>query len=473
MEELELFLASHQEVNNIVILVGNCKPERIEEVFKYTAVRRCYIVCPWTTRDIELLEEKIRNDSAMGVFAAPRELIFLPLYKFKGLEQPWALCPIRCKGKELLSILEYKPLYLVGSVEETSISIFNIWERCKSYCRVINLKGWRSNDTTTLLDWEKQEDTQVELSVIFPVYNVAAYIEKCIKSVIAWKNDYTEYIFVSDGSTDESVDIIKKWMTHDSRIKLIEKENGGCASARQVGLDYATGRYVGFIDPDDFVDENMYRKLLKAAMCGNYDISLCGYNEYYENTGKIKPADDSLWHPYIEGCYDSDKINELITYCRVAIWRGIYKREFIRKNKLGFYTDLRRFDDLPFKVETFAYANSVIMIPEYLYYYRLEREGQDVAADDERLYVHFDIFTHLNKSLGSMKNQQIIDNLQMCKIQTHRYALCKIREEYRQEYLKRAREDLNSLCDYKRTYKIANIMLGSEVADEYSKIMRG
>ena len=113
------------------------------------------------------------------------------------------------------------------------------------------------------------------------------------------------------------------------------------------------------------------------------------------------------------------------------------------------------------------------MIPEYLYYYRLEREGQDVAADDERLYVHFDIFEHLNQSIGSTKDQRLIDNLQMCKIQTHRYALSKIRKEFRNEYLKLAKEDLNTLCDEKRTYRIANMMLGNDVAEDYRKIMQG
>ena len=157
----------------------------------------------------------------------------------------------------------------------------------------------------------------------------------------------------------------------------------------------------------------------------------------------------------------------------MAIWRGIYRRKFLEENDINFHTDIRRFDDLPFKVETFAQAKSVVMIPEYLYYYRLEREGQDVAADDERLYVHFDIFRHLNRSVGGMRNQKLTDHLQMCKIQTHRYALSKIKEEYREEYLKRTREDLNSLCDFRRTYKAANMILGSGIAEEYRKIMTG
>ena len=72
-----------------------------------------------------------------------------------------------------------------------------------------------------------------------------------------------------------------------------------------------------------------------------------------------------------------------------------------------------------------------------------------------------------------MRNQKLTDHLQMCKIQTHRYALSKIKEEYREEYLKRTREDLNSLCDFRRTYKAANMILGSGIAEEYRKIMTG
>lgn len=157
-----------------------------------------------------------------------------------------------------------------------------------------------------MLDWKKDRQSAIELSVIFPVYNVAPYIEKCLKSVTAWKADYVEFIFVSDGSKDESVAIIKRWMEQDARIRLIEKKM--VVVRRRVRLVWkCIGQIHRFIDPDDFVDENMYRKLLKVALCGNFDISLCGYNEYYENTGKVKPAEDSLWYPYLDGCYDEQK----------------------------------------------------------------------------------------------------------------------------------------------------------------------
>lgn len=500
MEELELFLAAHPEIERAAVLVGECGPERIEKLFRYTDLKECCVICPWPHGDITALEERIRNDGARGIFRLPEIISFSAYYEFRGMEGCWALCLLLCDGADVLPLLGLRPHYLAGGIKEKGASAFHIWEKGRPFCREISLKTWRDGREPLMLDWKAEESPgsdgeaghksgeksgkkslvsdrrfsgSRELSVVIPVYNVEPYIGRCIRSVTAWDAEYIEFIFVSDGSTDGSVEIIRQWMKEDDRIVLIEKENGGCASARQAGLERAKGRYIGFVDPDDFVDENMHRSLLKAAMCGNFDISLCGYNEYYESSGEIKPAEDSLWHPYLEGCYDRGKIGDLITYCRVAIWRGIYRRKFLEENGIGFYTDLRRFDDLPFKVETFAMAASVTMLPEYLYYYRLEREGQDVSANDERLYVHFDIFKHLDQSIGAIKNQRLIDNLQMCKLQTHRYALSRIREEFRGRYLEQAQADLHSLCDPGRTIRIAEMMLGHEAAEAFREIMQG
>ena len=205
-------------------------------------------------------------------------------------------------------------------------------------------------------------------------------------------------------------------------------------------------------------------------MTGSYDISYCGYNEYYEDTKTQKRVDDALGVPYCDGTTNTQEILNLITYCRVAIWRGIYKAEMLKKNNIHFYTDLRRFDDLPFKVETFAAAKSVIAVPEYLYYYRLARPGQDVAADDERLYVHFDIFKYLNKSIADKNDGFLTDQLQMCKIQTHLYALRKIKDEFKEYYIKHAKEDLDSTGTFKRTYELARERIGQENANYYKAI---
>ena len=124
-----------------------------------------------------------------------------------------------------------------------------------------------------------------------------------------------------------------------------------------------------------------------------------------------------------------------------------------------------------FKVETFAAARSVISLDENLYYYRLSRPGQDVAADDERLYVHFPIFAHLNESIAGQKNQKLTDYLQLCKLQTHRYALGKIKQEFVTEYISRARDDLNSTGSFLRTSFLIKQMLGKRSMLFYWAIM--
>lgn len=247
---------------------------------------------------------------------------------------------------------------------------------------------------------------------------------------------------MDDGSPDNCADIVRQYAEKDPRIKLLQKENGGCASARQYGLERAKGRYIGFIDPDDFIDESMFRKLLSRAMVGSYEISYCGYKELYEETGKTRDIPDLLSSPYKDGTVDPNEIQPLMAFLRVAIWRGIYRSEMLRRNKIHFYTDLRRFDDLPFKFEVFASAKSVVCVPEHLYYYRMARPGQDVAANDERLYVHFSIFEYLDEFVAAHGTKEMYDYLQIVKLHTHIYALQKLLPQYVKEYAVCARQDI-------------------------------
>lgn len=368
-------------------------------------------------------------------------------------------------NEKAIALTALKPDYLAAEIKAERMSAFLIWEAYREnaghicivsrhaadYEEVLNEKKADKSDISEcaegrieVLNWEKNDQSDIELSVIFPMYNIAAYLPKCIESVTAWKAKYVEYLFVDDGSPDNCAEIVEAYAAKDSRIKLLRKKNGGCASARQYGLDRAKGRYVAFIDPDDYIDESMHRKLLSRALTGSYEISYCGYKELYESTGTVQEIDDVLGKPYCEGTSDPKEIDKLIAFRRIAIWRGIYLKDLIDRNGIHFYEDLRRFDDLPFKVETFASAKSVVAIPEYLYYYRMARPGQDVAADDERLYVHFAIFEYLDRFLAKKKNPDQLDFLQIVKLHTHQWALEKMKPEFVAEYCKRARNDVAS-----------------------------
>lgn len=474
MNEMTCYLNKHPEIQRVVLLVGDFyEYSCLKQFLKNICIKKLILVGSLDAQNIKDIEVKLYRDKLRRAYTVPDDFEYVDMQGFNGLEGKWALCCDWVSAQALLYACKWKPVYLLATIWQDKTTAFKIWELFKPHSSYIQIQTLRYNKEPQMLVWERNEENDIELSVIFPMYNVAAYLEECIRSIAEWKASYVEFLFVNDGSPDNSREIVLEWAKKDSRIKLLDKPNGGCASARQFGLDRAKGNYIGFIDPDDFIDESMFRKLLRAAMTGSYDISYCGYNEYYENTKETRRVADALGWPYCDGTTDARMIFDLIEYCRVAIWRGIYKTDMLKKNGIHFYTDLRRFDDLPFKVETFAVAKSVIAVPEYLYYYRLERPGQDVSADDERLYVHFDIFDYLNKSIGGTQNARLIDHLQMCKIQTHLYALEKIKPEYKTVYANRAKTDLEVFGNEQRTYFLAQKRLGEKNARDYKDIMHG
>lgn len=474
MREVELYLNSHPNIKSIVLYVGPTFPDcRLKEFLNRTNLDKVIVTGNVTRKQGINLLKSLKDQVGINKEKISEKIEFFPLNKF--LESDMLVEAIAFEAVEditdLYPLEKFSPKYLLGEMFYKGIASFSLWERFRNCCEEILIKTVRNNGEPQVLNWKKDENNNIELSVIFPMYNVAKYLDQCIESVTEWKADYIEFLFVNDGSPDNSRDIVLKWAEKDGRIKLLDKPNGGCASARQWGLDRAKGRYIGFIDPDDFIDESMYRKLLRNAMVGSYEVSYCGYKEYYENTKEARDAADVLGWPYNVGVIDTNVIRELVAYSRIAIWRGIYKRELIERAGIHFYTDLRRFDDLPFAVEIFANAKSVISLEEYLYYYRLARPGQDVSADDDRLYVHFPIFNYLNDSVASIKNSRLIDNLMIRKIVTHRYALTKIRDEFKKEYLAQAKKDLNITGNFWRTLFMAKEKLGKKARLFYVAIM--
>lgn len=376
------------------------------------------------------------------------------------------------KRAAILSTKSLKPAYLIGKLWRDYVPCFHLWEEFRPVCRHIHMECIGKANKIDVIDWNRNSRNEVELSVVFPVYNVAKYLEQCIASVTAWKAPYVEFLFVNDGSPDHSREIILEHAKSDPRIKLIDKENGGCASARKRGMEEAKGRYIGFVDPDDFVEPSMFKKLFSRALIGSYDVCYSGYNAFYENSGKVERMSDALGDEYSQGTSDKLAIHKLMVYLRVAIWRGIYRRDFLMENQITFQEQIRRFDDLPFKVEVFAKAKSVVAVPEYLYYYRLERPGQDVACDDDRLFVHFDIFDHLNQEIGALKDRKLLDFLQLSKVQTHCFTLQKIQKKFLKEYCERAKEDLraNEMSVFRTVLLIAKYF-GRDNLKTYLKIM--
>lgn len=126
------------------------------------------------------------------------------------------------------------------------------------------------------------------ISVIVPVYNIEKYIERCVKSIINQTHTSLQIILVDDGSTDSSGKICDKLKNEDARIEVIHKTNGGLSDARNCGIDRAHGKYIAFVDGDDYIDEDIYEILYKVICDYNADIVSCGFYEEFTDKTNIR-----------------------------------------------------------------------------------------------------------------------------------------------------------------------------------------
>ena len=160
---------------------------------------------------------------------------------------------------------------------------------------------------------------EIDLSIIIPVYNAENYLEKCIDSVLDQSVDNYEIICVNDGSTDNSKRILDKYKKIYKQLKVIHKSNGGVISARIAGYNLAKGKYIGWVDSDDFVEKNMFNKLISIAKENDADMVYCNYN-FYPN----EVINKQKWFKSYQGHVDWKLIlNNTIQ------WNKIVKKEIL------------------------------------------------------------------------------------------------------------------------------------------------
>lgn len=167
----------------------------------------------------------------------------------------------------------------------------------------------------------------LKISIIIPVYNIEKYLSRCIDSILAQEYKNLEIIAVDDGSKDTSGKILDEYAVRDGRIKVIHKENGGVSTARLAGVKAATGDYIGFVDGDDYIEPDMFKRLVGNAIKFNADISHCGYVmdfpnrcDYYYNTGRVVEQDTQ------KGLYDLLKC----VFVEPGLVNKIYKKSIVK-----------------------------------------------------------------------------------------------------------------------------------------------
>ena len=329
--------------------------------------------------------------------------------------------------------------YLCGDVSLTHVESSSLKV---ASARIAKRSFWRNKGASEVIATEGQISYSV--SVVVPVYNVEVYLPQCIESLIAQTLSNMQIILVNDGSKDGSLEIIKGYARKHPQILCIDKPNGGCASARNAGLRAAQGEYVGFVDGDDWVNPTMFKKLYDKAAQSDAEIVQCGLNKYYEAENRCEPVDENWIAALLDRLGNRmDNAQELICV-QPTIWRRIYRRSLLRDNQIEFPEDVRMFDDLPFQVMSLASCRTMAVVNEPLYFYRLQRNGQDVGAMDERIFVHFRLFEILNDFIAQHNRHDLIPHLFRLQINTHSWGLQQIGEQWKEAYFNRVCDDLTN-----------------------------
>ena len=174
---------------------------------------------------------------------------------------------------------------------------------------------------------------EVKLSIIVPVYNTEKYIVNCLDSLVNQNLEEIEIICVNDGSTDRSLEILERYAGEDERIRIITKENDGLGAARNTGIDAAQGKYIGFVDSDDFADPNLFRLLVKAAESADADVAIGNVYLYYDDSKKTVPYRDQKFYQTLNrvGVFRAKDVPEIVE--NIGVWDRIYRRQFIENHK--------------------------------------------------------------------------------------------------------------------------------------------
>lgn len=204
------------------------------------------------------------------------------------------------------------------------------------------------------------------VSVIVPVYNCEKYIEKCLLSIKKQTFRNFEVIIVNNGSTDGTQEIINRFDKDDSRFKVYSQDNQGICGSRNRGLNESKGKYVCFIDADDFVEPDYCKKMVEAIQLTDSDIAICDYAMTYR-TREIK----SILNLQNGEC-DTSKITNYIFYLRYiarnpVVWNKMYKKQMIENADIRF--ELQHGEDLLFHLRLLPHINKVTTISDTLYHY--------------------------------------------------------------------------------------------------------
>ena len=245
------------------------------------------------------------------------------------------------------------------------------------------------------------KEVKIVLSFIVPIYNVEEYVAECLESLILQNCSHDEYeiVCVNDGSTDASVEIVKKYITEYNNISLINKANGGVSSARNVGLEAAKGKYIWFIDGDDYIKHNCLGEIIALIKRYSPELITIGHKSAYREEVFAKEDLELIW--------DWEKDFKLGGF----IWESIIKSDIIKEEGIRFDETMKYSEDILFSFNVGLHRSKIgIIIKNELYIWRQRQGSATHSQKDEdfckHIYDSIKLIKAYNQACNDTKDKQ-------------------------------------------------------------------
>lgn len=300
-----------------------------------------------------------------------------------------------------------------------------------------------------------------KVSIIIPTYNVENYLRECMESVVRQTLHDIEIICINDGSTDGSLNILQEYAAKDSRIVLVDKQNEGYGVGMNIGLEKATGEYIGIVEPDDFVPLAMYEDLYNVACENDLDFVKA---DFYRFTRDDETGDMNLVYNHLDA--EGEDYNQVInpyekpyvTKFIMNTWSGIYRREFLEEHHIRHNTTPgASFQDNGFFWQTFMYAKRCMFIDRPYYMNRRDNPNSSVN-NKQKVYcmnVEYDFIRDIFMRKG---NEDLWERFKYYynykRYFSYTFTIGRISDEFKQEYVERISKE------FKRAQDLGELDLG-------------
>ena len=283
------------------------------------------------------------------------------------------------------------------------------------------------------------------VSVIMPIYNAEKYLSQALDSVLSQSLQALEIVCVNDGSTDSSLAMLENYASRDSRIKIIDRPNGGYGKAMNIGIASATGEYIGILEPDDYLQPTMYEKLYGTAKQLDLDFIR---SDYYRLTTNDS-GEDSLErvrvcnNPDYYGVVLNPQENIDVFNIHMENWTGIYNHSWLKEHEIVFNESPgASFQDNSFWFQTYCWATRMSVYDEAFYCYRVDNSASSINQPN-KVFTMLDEYKWIEQWLRSNHDlcTRFLGMFFYKKTHNCEFAFSRLADEYQLPFLNRYAEE--------------------------------